>query len=91
MGRYNAERLNLQKNQEQSPDTQLSEQKLRGILLPLTTPFKVGLAGSSRSGLIEEIDAPALRANLEKWNRTGVIGYVVLGSTGERVHLDERE
>ncbi len=91
MGRYNAERLNLQTNQEQSPDTQLSEQKLRGILLPLTTPFKVGLAGSSRSGLIEELDAPALRANLEKWNRTGVIGYVVLGSTGERVHLDERE
>jgi 4-hydroxy-2-oxoglutarate aldolase len=28
---------------------------------------------------------------MSKWNLTGIIGYVVLGSTGERVHLDERE
>ena len=37
------------------------------------------------------MDARALRSNIEKWNETGVAGYVALGSTGERVHLDERE
>ena len=54
---------------------------LRGILIPFTTPF-------DERG---EVDAAALRANIEKWNETGVVGYVALGSTGERVHLDERE
>ncbi len=32
-----------------------------------------------------------MRSNIERWNKTGVGGYVALGSTGERVHLDERE
>jgi 4-hydroxy-2-oxoglutarate aldolase len=32
-----------------------------------------------------------LRLNIKRWNRSGVKGYVALGSTGERVHLDERE
>src|SRR2546425_842993 len=54
---------------------------LSGILLPITTPFAAG----------EDFDAEALVSNLTKWNATGVIGYVVLGSTGERVNLDERE
>src|SRR5437660_5773195 len=54
---------------------------LRGILLPITTPFTAS----------EDFDAEALAGNLTKWNDTGVIGYVVLGSTGERVNLDERE
>lgn len=54
---------------------------MRGILLPLTTVF----TGDG------EIDAAKLRENIAKWNRTGVCGYVILGSTGERVHLDERE
>ncbi|HEX8772400.1 MAG TPA: dihydrodipicolinate synthase family protein [Pyrinomonadaceae bacterium] len=58
-----------------------SAEKLRGILLPFTTPFDA--AG--------EVDAPALRSNIERWNETGVRGYVALGSTGERVHLEERE
>lgn len=56
-------------------------QKLRGILLPFPTPFD----------LEGEVNAPALRANILKWNETGVSGYVALGSTGERVHLSERE
>ena len=56
---------------------------LRGILLPVTTPF---LSDSSSS-----LDLPVLRANLAKWNKTGISGYVLLGSTGERVHLNERE
>jgi 4-hydroxy-2-oxoglutarate aldolase len=54
---------------------------LNGILLPITTPF---LPDGS-------IDFPGLGANIGKWNETGVSGYVVLGSTGERVHLDENE
>jgi 4-hydroxy-2-oxoglutarate aldolase len=54
---------------------------LSGILLPITSPFTDG----------EDFDAEALVRNLTKWNDTGVIGYVVLGSTGERVNLDERE
>jgi len=54
---------------------------LNGILLPVTTPFNT----------TEDFDAESLTDNLIKWNATGVIGYVVLGSTGERVNLDERE
>ncbi|HEU4509395.1 MAG TPA: dihydrodipicolinate synthase family protein, partial [Pyrinomonadaceae bacterium] len=54
---------------------------LRGILLPDTTPFDV-------DGSIAFSD---LRANLEAWNKTGIRGHVLLGSTGERVHLDDRE
>ena len=52
-----------------------------GILLPVTTPFLK----------TEDFDADGFTANLAKWNDAGVIGYVVLGSTGERVNLDERE
>lgn len=55
--------------------------KLRGILLPFITPF-------ASSG---DLDAKGLRENIRKWNASGIVGYVVLGSTGERVHLDERE
>jgi 4-hydroxy-2-oxoglutarate aldolase len=58
-----------------------AHQSLSGILLPITTPFKPD----------ETIDAQGLAANIEKWNRAGITGYVVLGSTGERVNLDERE
>jgi 4-hydroxy-2-oxoglutarate aldolase len=54
--------------------------KLRSILLPITTPFRA-----------ERVDHDALRTNLDRWTTAGVGGYVVLGSTGERVHLDERE
>jgi len=52
-----------------------------GILLPITTPFTAS----------EDIDVAALNANIHRWNTTGISGYVVLGSTGERVNLDERE
>jgi 4-hydroxy-2-oxoglutarate aldolase len=54
---------------------------LRGVLLPFTTPF------DARG----ELDLDALRSNIARWNETGVAGYVALGSTGERVHLDEDE
>jgi 4-hydroxy-2-oxoglutarate aldolase len=54
---------------------------LQGVLLPVTTPF-------SKDGVV---DLPALKSNLDKWSKTGITGYVFLGSTGERVHLDESE
>ena len=39
----------------------------------------------------EEIDKTGLQSNIRTWNTTGITGYVVLGSTGERVNLGERE
>jgi 4-hydroxy-2-oxoglutarate aldolase len=54
---------------------------LNGILLPVTTPFLAN----------EELDTAGLVRNLEHWNESGIAGYVVLGSTGERAHLNEHE
>src|SRR5689334_9075913 len=54
---------------------------LKGILLPTTTPFAL-------DGQISKTD---ITSNIKAWRARGVIGFVVLGSTGERVHLDERE
>ena len=51
------------------------------MLLPVTTPFDS--AG--------EVDLKALRSNLTKWSETAITGFVMLGSTGERVNLEERE
>jgi 4-hydroxy-2-oxoglutarate aldolase len=67
-------------NRKISGSARLTE-NLRGILLPFPTPF-------DSTG---DVNAPALGRNIEKWNGTGVRGYVALGSTGERVHLDESE
>jgi 4-hydroxy-2-oxoglutarate aldolase len=58
-----------------------SPDDLRGVLLPIPTPFDS--AG--------EVDLKALRANIGKWSETGIGGFVMLGSTGERVNLDEGE
>ena len=55
--------------------------KLRGVHIPFPTIFDA-------SG---ELDARCVGDNIVRWNETGVRGYVALGSTGERVHLDERE
>ena len=55
--------------------------KLCSVLLPITTPFHGDGA----------VDLSGLRSNIAKWNSTGIGGYVVLGSTGERVNLNESE
>jgi 4-hydroxy-2-oxoglutarate aldolase len=68
-------------NREPTSATPFSVENLRGILIPFTTPF-----ASDGS-----VDTRALRSNIERWNETGVKGYVALGSTGERVHLEESE
>src|SRR4051794_35938413 len=54
--------------------------KLQALLLPITSPFSSDV-----------VDHAALRSNIDRWSTTGIGGYVILGSTGERVHLDERE
>jgi len=54
---------------------------LNGLLLPITTPFHED----------ESIDFAGLTLNINNWTKAGVNGYVVLGSTGERVNLDEHE
>lgn len=55
--------------------------KLQGIYPPITTPF-------DHNG---EIYKSKLAYNVECWNRTGLAGYVVCGSTGESVMLTPEE
>jgi 4-hydroxy-2-oxoglutarate aldolase len=55
--------------------------KLQGILPPIATPF-------DHDG---EIYKAKVQHNVEKWNRTGLTGYVVCGSTGESVYLSTEE
>jgi 4-hydroxy-2-oxoglutarate aldolase len=72
----------LTKNERNnSAAARLSPRDLCGVLLPITTPFH-------RDGAL---DLVGLSSNIRKWNEMRMAGYVVLGSTGERVHLDERE
>jgi 4-hydroxy-2-oxoglutarate aldolase len=54
---------------------------LNGIMPPLTTPF-------DERG---EVDFESLRRNVERYNETGLSGYVALGSNGEAVHLNGEE
>ena len=51
------------------------------IFPPIPTPF-------DDSG---QIDLDALRANIARWNDTGLAGYVALGSNGEAPLLDADE
>ncbi len=53
---------------------------LNGILPPVPTPF-----------VNEEIAPKKLIENLHQWNQTGLSGYLILGSNGEAVMLNERE
>lgn len=55
--------------------------KLQGIYPPVTTPF-------DHEGNIYKAK---VRHNIEKWNLTGLAGYVVGGSTGESVMLTAQE
>ena len=58
-----------------------ADRGLRSILLPTVTPFSDA----------EELDLDALGSNIRKWRQAGISGFVLLGSTGERVHLEESE
>ena len=54
--------------------------RLTGVMPPITTPFEGG-----------EVALERLKENFQKWNRTGLSGYLVLGSNGESVYLNEKE
>ncbi len=54
--------------------------KLSGVIPPITTPFQKGNLALDR-----------LKENFNKWNKTGLSGYLVLGSNGEAVYLNEKE
>jgi 4-hydroxy-2-oxoglutarate aldolase len=55
--------------------------KLQGIFPPIATPFDYK----------GDLYKTKLQHNIEKWNRTGLAGYVVCGSTGESVSLTAEE
>ena len=53
---------------------------LHGIFPPIATPFING-----------KVAYDQLASNVVKWNRTGLKGFVVLGSNGEYVYLSQEE
>src|SRR6478672_74469 len=55
--------------------------KLAGVFAPLPTPFDTN----------GELDVRKLRDAISQWNKTPLTGFVVLGSNGEAVFLDEEE
>ncbi len=55
--------------------------RLSGAMPPIPTPF-------DSQG---EVAYEQLSKNLERWNTYGLAGYVVLGSNGEAVYLNEEE
>jgi 4-hydroxy-2-oxoglutarate aldolase len=57
-----------------------AKMKLGGVMPPITTPFQDGKLASDK-----------LKNNFQKWNKTGLSGYLVLGSNGESVYLNEKE
>jgi 4-hydroxy-2-oxoglutarate aldolase len=57
------------------------ESMFNGVLPPIPTPF-------DDSG---RVDLDTLRANIARWNETGLAGYVALGSNGEAPLLDADE
>ncbi|HMG32873.1 MAG TPA: dihydrodipicolinate synthase family protein [Blastocatellia bacterium] len=59
----------------------MAKVELKGIMPPLTTPF-------DERG---DVDFEALARNLQRYNTTGLAGYVLLGSNGEAVHLTREE
>ena len=54
--------------------------KLSGVIPPIATPFQKGNVALNK-----------LKENFSKWNQTDLSGYLVLGSNGESVYLNEKE
>ena len=57
------------------------EKRLSGVIAPLTTPFRDN----------QSLDFDAVIYNIEKYNATGLAGYMPLGSNGEFRSLVESE
>jgi 4-hydroxy-2-oxoglutarate aldolase len=53
----------------------------RHVIVAAPTPFQASGA----------VDFDALRFNVDRWLAAGVDGILVLGSTGEAIHMDDRE
>ncbi len=53
---------------------------LHGIFPPIPTPFLNGKVAYDK-----------LESNVKKWSKTGIKGFIVLGSNGEYVYLSEEE
>jgi 4-hydroxy-2-oxoglutarate aldolase len=58
----------------------MSKLDLHGIFPPIATPFINGKVAYDK-----------LASNVDRWNRTGIKGLVVLGSNGEYVYLSQKE
>jgi len=58
----------------------MADLKLQGVFPPIPTPFVDG-----------EVSYERLASNVEKWSKTGISGFVVLGSNGEYPYLSEEE
>jgi len=58
----------------------VTAKSISGILPALTTPFENGVLSPAR-----------LKSNIEKYNKVDLSGYLVLGSTGEGILMDETE
>jgi len=54
--------------------------QLKGIMPPIATPF-----------INDEVAYDKLTQNFSKWNKTGLSGFVVMGSNGESVFLTRNE
>ena len=54
---------------------------LKGMFPPITTPFNQD----------ESIAWDKLKDNMDKWNKTGLRGYLVQGSNGEYCYLSDQE
>ncbi len=53
------------------------QKKIAGVIPPLATPFKD-----------DELDLATFTANLERYTKTGLSGYLLLGSNGEAAYMD---
>ena len=54
--------------------------ELIGVMPPIITPFED-----------DTVSLAKLEENLKRWNQTDLSGYLVLGSNGEAVYLNEKE
>ncbi|RGY99601.1 dihydrodipicolinate synthase family protein [Clostridium sp. AM58-1XD] len=59
----------------------MNKLKLKGVLPPVVTPFTEG----------GDVDYDAFVSNIEKWNETGLTGYLILGSNSETCYLSREE
>ena len=59
----------------------MNDSDFRGVFPPMITPF-------TEQG---EVDYDAFVFNIEKWNGTGLSGYLVMGSNSETTFLTEDE